>query len=65
VKVEHAVDERAIVELARRLAAESGISAEKLLGSTQSLPAGEGSRVIEGEVVAEAGASGAADAGGT
>jgi hypothetical protein len=46
MKVEHAVDEARLVELARRLAAENGIPVERLLGSTQT---------IEGEVVADAG----------
>jgi hypothetical protein len=41
MKVEHAVDVRELEALARRLAAESGISAEKLLGNA---------KVIEGEV---------------
>jgi hypothetical protein len=44
VKVEHGVDERALEALARRLAAESGIGVEKLLGNT---------KTIEGEVVQE------------
>jgi hypothetical protein len=41
MRVEHAVDVRELEALARRLAAESGISAEKLLGNA---------KVIEGEV---------------
>jgi phage terminase small subunit len=45
MKVEHAVDERAMMELARKLAAENGIDVKRLLG--------EGVKQIEGEVVQE------------
>jgi hypothetical protein len=43
VRVEHTVDVRELEELARRLASENGISAEKLLGRNE--------KVIEGEAV--------------
>jgi hypothetical protein len=44
VKVEHSLDTKELEELARRLAKENGIPAEKLFGNA---------RVIEGEVVDE------------
>jgi hypothetical protein len=44
VKVEHSLDTKELESLARRLAKENGISAEKLLGNA---------RVIEGEAVEE------------
>jgi hypothetical protein len=53
VKVEHSLDTKELEELARRLAKESGISPEKLLGTTKSLPSGADPGVIEGEVVAD------------
>jgi hypothetical protein len=57
VKVEHSMDVRELEDLARRLAKENGISAEKLLGNAKSVPpAGPG--VIEGEVLADAGTDG-------
>jgi hypothetical protein len=44
MKVEHSVDMRELEELARRLAAETGVSAAKFLGTNEG-------RVIEGEAL--------------
>jgi hypothetical protein len=44
VRVEHSLDTKELEDLARRLARENGISAEKLLGNA---------KTIEGEVVDE------------
>jgi hypothetical protein len=56
VRVEHTVDVRELEELARRLARENGISAEKLLGMAKDVtPAGgvviegEGTEVVDGQ----------------
>ena len=58
VRVEHSVDMRELEALARRLAAESGVGVERLLGTNEG-------KVIEGEVVDDAGngGSGSADIG--